>query len=169
MNTLYNITNEYLDILNDCYSEEIVSDELYQKLEEIKESFKDKIQNTTLIIEKLKSDCELIKEEINRLSNKILIKSKNIKKLETYLKNNMALADITKVETPLYSVSIRKSVKTEVSNEFINWAKENKRENFISKKVTYLPDKKLIKEEIEKGNLKCPYARLVENQSLIIK
>ena len=39
----------------------------------------------------------------------------------------------------------------------------------INKKVTYIPNRMLIKEEIEKGNLACPYAQLVENQNLVIK
>ena len=168
METLYNITNEYLDILNDCYSEEVIPEDLYQRLEQINESFKDKVQNTTLVIKRLQSECELIKEEINRLTNRMYIKFKNLKNLETYLKNNMIVLGTNKVETPLHTVSIRKSIKTEVYNGFIEWAKENNHENFINEKTIYMPNKKLIKEEIEKGNLECPYARLVENQNLLI-
>lgn len=36
-----------------------------------------------------------------------------------------------KVETPIHNISIRKSVKTEVSDQFIDWAIENQKEDFI--------------------------------------
>lgn len=42
MSTLYDITNEYIDILNSCYDKEELSDEIAEKLENINESFEQK-------------------------------------------------------------------------------------------------------------------------------
>lgn len=169
MSTLYDITNEYIEILMDCQNQEELSDELIDKLESINETFDEKANNIALVIEELKADCEAINREINRLNNRFTAKVKNLRRLEAYLKDKMVYIGKNKVETPIHTISLRKSVKTEVSSKFIEWAIENKKEDFITKRVTYTPNKMLIKEEIENGNLNCPYVQIVENQNLIIK
>lgn len=169
MSTLYDITNEYAEILSDCCNEQELSEELINELENIDETFNEKAKNIALVIGELKADCEAIQSEAQRLKHRFEAKSKSIQRLETYLKDQMVFIGKNKIETPIHTISIRKSVKTEISDKFIDWAVENQKEDFISKKVTYTPDKKLIKEEIEKGHLDCPYAQLVENQNLIIK
>ena len=169
MSTLYEITTEYAEVLTDCQNQEELSDELITKLENINETFSEKANNIALVIGELKSDCEVIQIELERLKRRLEAKSKNIQKLEYYLKDKMIFIGKNKIETPIHTISIRKSTQTKISNKFVDWAIENQKEQFINKKVTYTPDKKLIKEEIEKGNLYCPYAQIVENQNLIIK
>ena len=169
MSTLYEITNEYAEILTDCQNQNELSDELITRLENINETFSEKANNIALVIGELTSDCEAIENELERLKHRLEVKSKNIQKLENYLKGKMVYIGKNKIETPIHNISIRKSTQTKISDKFIGWAIENQKENFINKKITYTPDKKLIKEEIEKGNLDCPYAQLIENQNLIIK
>ncbi len=169
MSTLYDIANEYAEILSNCCNEDGLSEELIDKLENIDETFNEKANNVALVIEELKADCGKINNEIDRLNSRLAVKVKNLRRLEAYLKDKMIYIGKNKVETPIHTISIRKSVKTEVSDQFIDWAIENQKENFINKKVTYTPNRMLIREEIEKGNLECPYAQLVENQNLIIK
>lgn len=169
MSTLYEITNEYMDILTDCQNQDELSEELISRLENIESTFNEKANNIALVIGEIKADCETIQNEITRLKHRLEVKLKNIDKLENYLKNKMEFIGKNKIETPIHTISIRKSIKTEVSNEFIDWAIKNQKEDFITKKVTYTPNKILIKEEIENGNLDCPYAQIVENQNLIIK
>ena len=169
MSTLYDITNEYIEILMDCQNQEELSDELIDKLESINETFDEKANNVALVIEELKADCGKINNEIDRLNSRLTVKVKSLRKLEAYLRDKMVYVGKNKVETPIHTISIRKSVRTEVSDQFIDWAIENQKEDFINKKVTYTPNRMLIKEEIEKGSLNCPYAQLIENQNLIIK
>ncbi len=169
LNTLYDITNEYIEILNCCYMEETLSEELVEKLENIDETFNEKAKNISLVISELKAECKLINEEIERLKGRFETKIKNSQYLESYLKDKMIILNKSRIETPLNTISLRKSIKTEVTDNFIKWAIENHKESFLSKKLTYTPNKKLLKEEIEKGNLDCPYVEIVEHQNLIIK
>lgn len=169
MSTLYEITNEYMDILSDCQNQDELSEELISKLENIDSTFNEKANNIALVIGEIKADCEIIQNEITRLKHRLEVKLKNIDKLENYLKNKMEFIGKNKIETPIHTIFIRKSTQIKISDKFIDWAMENQKERFITKRTIYTADKKLIKEEIEKGNLECPYARLIENQNLIIK
>lgn len=167
MESLYEIANEYLEILNYCESEDAES--LSEKIEALQSKFDDKAKNIAYIIGTLKNDCKTIKEEIERLSVRLERKNKNLLKLQEYLKGQMIIVGKPKVETPTHTLYIKNTVKTEVDDEFIGWAIENKKRAYLEEKTSYKPIKKLIKEEIEKGNLDCDYARLVQSQSLIIK
>lgn len=169
MSTLYDITNEYAEILSNCCNEDELSEELINRLENIDETFNEKASNIALVIEELKSECEVIKNESKRLKFRLEARFKSIQRFKSYLKDKMIYIGKGKVETPIHTISIRKSTQTQISNKFIDWAIENKKEDFITKRVTYTPNKILIKEEIENGNLDCPYAQLIENQNLIIK
>lgn len=169
MSTLYEVTNEYMDILTDCQNQDELSEELISKLENIDSTFNEKANNVALVIGEIKADCETIQNEITRLKHRLEVKLKNIDKLENYLKNKMEFIGKNKIETPIHTIFIRKSTQTKISDKFIDWAMENQKERFITKKTIYTADKKLIKEEIEKGSLECPYVRLIENQNLIIK
>ena len=78
MSTLYEITTEYAEVLTDCQNQEELSDELITKLENINETFSEKANNIALVIGELKSDCEVIQIELERLKRRLETKSKNI-------------------------------------------------------------------------------------------
>lgn len=169
MDTLYDITNEYIDILNSVSDEEMIPDELINSLESIDNSFNEKAKNVAMVIGELKIQCGVINNEIERLNDRLKTKVKNLKNLENYLKDRMLCIGKTKIETPMNTISVRNSIRTEIDDEFIGWALENKKEKFLNKKEFYTANKNLIKEQIETGKLNCPYARITQNQNLIIK
>lgn len=74
MSTLYDIANEYAEILSNCCNEDELSDELIDKLENIDETFNEKANNVALVIEELKADCGKINNEIDRLNNRLTVK-----------------------------------------------------------------------------------------------
>ena len=57
MSTLYEVTNEYMDILSDCQNQDELSEELISKLENIDSTFNEKANNVALVIGEIKADC----------------------------------------------------------------------------------------------------------------
>lgn len=169
MATLYDITNDYIDILNSCNSEEMPFDEIIDKLENIDETFNEKAENISLMIKELRADCTAISEEIGRLNKRLSTRYKSLKNLQNYLKERMITIGKSKIETPIQTISIRKSIKTEISEGFIDWALKNHKNNLIKSVITYKSDKKIIKEQLKNGMLDCPYAKLKENHTLCIR
>lgn len=167
MSTLYDIAIDYTKAL-DNFDEEQPQQELFEKLDKIESEFNEKAKNIAFIISELKEQCGAISYEIQRLSNRKQKKEKTIARLEEYLTKEMEYTGKNKIETPTHTISIRNSTKTEITEDFVNWALDNHKECYLNKKVSFTPAKQLIKEHIKNNELNCPYARLVENKNLLI-
>lgn len=167
MSTLYDIAVDYTKAL-DSLDEERPQQELFEKLDKINNEFNEKAKNIAFLISELKEQCGTISYEIQRLSNRKAKKEKTIEKLEEYLKKEMEFTGKNKIETPTHTIAIKNSVKTEVTDGFINWALDNHKDQYLNKKISFTPVKQLIKEDIKNHSLDCPYAKLVENKNLLI-
>ena len=167
MSTLYDIALDYTKAL-DSLDEEKPQQELFDRLDRINNEFDEKAKNIAFLISELKEQCQTINYEVKRLSNRKAKKEKTIERLEEYLKREMEFTGKNKIETPTHTIAIRNSVKTEISDDFVNWALDNHKDYYLNKKVSYLPVKQLIKEHIKNKELNCPYAKLVENKNLTI-
>ena len=168
MESLYNIANEYHCLLDQFENEETES-KLFEKLEEINDKFDNKIKNITFLISELEEESGIIQFELQRLDRRLSKKRKTIAKLKEYVKSQMEFAGKDKIETPTHTITIKNSFKTEVTDDFIQWALDNNHEDYLEKKVSYQPNKKLIKNDIEGNKLNCPYAKIIKNKNLIIK
>lgn len=166
---LYDLSNEFNSIMYVLENDEIQDDDLIEQLENVNEAFDTKANNIAIMVSTLNNECQTIKAEIDRLKKRQQARENSIDKLKEYLKNNMLFCGKSKISSPTHTISIRKSSRTEVDDKFIDWAKENNKQNLFTEKITYSPDKKLIKEEIESGELSCPYVKISEHQSVVIK
>ena len=87
----------------------------------------------------------------------------------SYMKNEMMFVGKEKIETPIYTIKVRRSEQTEIDDEFIDEAKEknlNELIRVVPEKIE--PDKKAIKEYINSGH-ELTHARIIEKQNLNIK
>jgi hypothetical protein len=169
--TLRKLSDEYVAVLSDCYMEDSVSCELADRLKNINDQWDKKFENLIYITCEIESKCEIVDREIDRLTDKLVRYHKNLKSIKEYMKNEMLSTGKTKFETPFHTVSLRTSEKTDIDDEFVNYAVKNQLNQFIRVIPERIePDKTAIKEHIKAGNkLKLRYAQIIENQNLSIR
>lgn len=169
METLRQISEDYQSILYEALSSEEISEETLEKIKLIDDKFDEKIGNMACIVQELKANCLIVNNEIDRLTEKLARWHKNIKSLTKYMICEMGLVGKKKVNTALYSVSLRKSEVCEIDSEFIKEAKEKNLSSLLRIVPERTePDKKAIKEYINSGH-ELIHARITENQNLNIK
>lgn len=166
---LYELDNSIIELLDKGYNLSCVDMETgeidfhkaSQYLDELNIERKTKLENIALFIKNLESEAEAIKQEEQNLAARRKAKEKKADQLREYIKNSMLMFDELKFETPKVAMSFRTSKVVEINEKILSreWCKE---------KVEYTPDKKAIKEAIEKGETILG-AYLQENKNLLIK
>ena len=165
MSTLYELQDEYLQLLEMLQDPEIDNQVVLDTLEGIDFELENKAENYAKIIKELEGNIEVIKIEQTRLSKKKSTMEANIVKLKNNLQDAMVKTGKTKFKTDLFSFSIQKNggkapvildVKdtSELPDELVRIKEE--------------PDIEAIRKLIDAG--KCKYAHYGERgQSLRIK
>lgn len=159
--SLYHIEQQYLDIAEQLsYGE--TSPELEEALAITSEELQTKAINYGFVIKDSEANIEAIDNEINRLKALKESEEKKRDRLIDAIKNAMILFGVEKVDSPILKLFFRRSPAIEIVNE------SQLDRSFMVKKVTYSPDKKKIKEAIERGE-DVQGAILKTNQNLQIK
>jgi hypothetical protein len=160
---IFNIQKEYLDLLQLLEdSEGEMTPEIEQALTINRQDLETKAIGYSSVIRKLESETSVIKNEIDRLQAIRKAKEAHTEKLKSTLENAMVLYGISKIESPLNVLSLRKSEAIEITDEGAI-PKE-----YIKEKITTAPDKVAIKQAIKSGE-EVKGATLVINQNLQIK
>lgn len=167
---LYEIKSQYLDLLNRIENGEIPEEAIKDTLESIEGDFEDKINSIACFIKSLEAEITALKTEADNLKQRAETKAKKVDNLRRYIFESMKQLDKTKIETPQNVISVKKNPpKVEVSENFIEWAKNDELFKFLVKhKEKYTPDKNAIKDLLKKGQ-EIPYCQLVQEESLNIK
>lgn len=154
---LYNIKNEYLELLSFLEENE---GELTPELEELmkfnENAFKEKALNYIKVINNLKADAKYAKEEIDRIQSYLNKKHNSINLLETSLLDALKLygekdpiKDIYRFEAETYKMYTRKTEVVELEEGLI----EDKWKEYTIEKLT-VEDKESIVELLNKEDLK---------------
>lgn len=158
---LYQIEDEYIQLTN-----QLIDGELTPEIESLlvinKENLQNKAVNYGFVVKQLNSECQIIENEIERLTALANRREKVISKLKATLSEAMQLYEIDKIETPIMKISFRKSESIEIDNMALIDQK------FMVEKTTTSPDKKAIKEAIVSGDI-VTGARLQVNKNIQIK
>lgn len=169
METLREISSDYRELLCEALSEEEISEETFEKIKYINGKFEEKIGNMAYIVEELKLKCAVVNKEIDRLTERLVRWNKNIKAIKEYMKNEMLFVGKEKVDTPIYTIKVRRSEQTEIDDDFVREAKEKNLSNLVRVVPERIePDKKAIKEYINSGH-ELNHARIIEKQNLSIR
>lgn len=169
METLREISSDYRYIMDNALGEEEISDEVFEKFKYIDAKFEEKAENIAYIVEELKMKCAVVNKEIDRLTERLVRWNKNIKALQDYVKNEMVYIGKDKIETPIYTIKVRKSEQTEIDDEFIEEAHKKNLSSLVRVVPERIePDKKAIKEYIHSGH-ELDHARIIEKQNLSIR
>ena len=156
MNSLYDIKNRFVELLN---RDDLTTEEVKELGQQLALELKNKAENIVKYNFILESNINALNEEIERLNNikKGIVAKQD--KFKEYIKENMEQLDIEKLETPVGTLKIKKnpaSVKILHENEIPV--------EYIKEKITTSIDKTKIKEDIKKG-LVVLGAELVETNT----
>lgn len=164
---LYKIASEYAQALEALEQMEDVTPEMIEdSLANMKDDLTGKILNVAAYVKKLDQDMDTVKSYILAMEVRYerLYKTRN--KLTDYLKKNMELANVKKVQGLEFDIWIRNNpvrVEIEDLSKLLIESSE-----YVKEEIKYTPDKKAIKEAIERG-IEVPGARLEQTTSLVIK
>lgn len=165
--TLYEIKENILQQINNLEIDEDTGEILNtDALDELSEQFEEKAENIALFIKNTNAEAEAMKREEKKLSERRKSLENKANRLKSYLSDTMLAAGKTKISTPKTELSFRKSKVVEIDSEFVDWAEKNA--DFLLDYKEPTPSKTAIKDAISNGSV-FEFARLVENQNLVIK
>lgn len=147
---LYELTNDYLALLNAIDNEELPEEAIADTLEAITSSIEEKADSIACLLKNLDAECKAIKAEETRLAGRRIAKEKSIERIKQYLSDSLQSAGIDKIETARNRITFRKSETVEVADEvFIEWAQKNRDD--LLKYSTPTADKTAIKQCLKDG------------------
>jgi hypothetical protein len=163
--TLYEITNDYMQLMQMMEDPEMDPQTLSDTMEGIEGELEVKAESYAKVMKNLEADVVGIKAEIDRLSERKKTIENNIKKMKETLQFAMETTGKTKFKTELFSFGIRKNAPAVVMDEpYI----ENVPERFLKYSDPTI-NRSAIKEAIQKGEDLEGLAHLEQSTSLSIR
>lgn len=159
--TLYEI-NDSIQQLIDPETGEILDFEAFQDLQL---AMTDKMENIALWIKDLAAEENALGAEISALTERKRATKNKIERLKDYLAKFLSDSG-GKFSTPKVALSFRKSLKVNVTPDFLEWA-EKEGEVYLRYKAPEI-DLTEVKKALQSG-VPLPFAELEERQNLQIK
>ena len=146
--TLYELTSDYLNLLELAEDPDIDEQAFLDTLEGIEGALEDKADNYAKIMRMLEADTKGIKAEEDRLSARRKTIENNIKRMKQSLQYAMEATGKTKFKTQLFSFNVQNNPASVVMDEpYIS----NIPERFLKYKDPEI-DRKAIKDAIKAGD-----------------
>lgn len=165
MNTLYELTNDYLNLLEMAEDPDIDEQAFMDTLDGIEGAIEIKAEGYAKVMRQLEADAAACDAESKRLKNKSKTIENNIKRMKQALQFAMQATGKTKFKTQLFSFYIQKNSASVVMDEqYI----ENIPERFLVRKDPEI-NRKAIKDAINAGEDIGGIAHLEQTESLRIK
>jgi len=153
---LYEIVESLKDLEEMAENDEA----LIPYLDSVEMQMNDKVSNIVRFSRECELKSEMIETEIQRLKELKESYQNKAENLKEYLSYSMKRNGIERIDTEVCKLSFRKSKQVIITGD-IN-------EKFTTQKTIITPDKKAIKEAIERGE-EVKGAILQENKNLVIK
>ena len=166
MKTLYDISNEYKELLDLMQSAEVDEETIQDTIEStgLKDDFRNKIDGYLYVIDDLEASNKRIREEEIRLAERRRMQERNITKMKNSLQDTMLLLDLPKERTDKYTVWLQKNPpKLVVEDE-----REIPKAYWIEQ-APKLDKKSLLNDLKEEKHTDFKGARIVQERSLRIK
>ena len=161
MGTLYEISNKYLEILDNLTADENGEVDV-SALEDANFEICEKAENVGVYIKECEALAKAIKEEELNLSVRRKALENKAQHLRAYLSDCMTMVGLRKLNTSKVAISFRTSKAVEILNEGMI------PEYLMTEKIAWSPNKTAIKAAIEEGH-EVPGAELVERRNIQIK
>ena len=164
--TLYELTNDYMELLQMAEDPDIDEQAFLDTLEGIEGALEDKADNYAKVMRMLDSDALAIREEERRLKARREAIENNIRRMKSALQYAMEATGKTKFKTTLFSFGIQNNPASVVMDEYDI---ENIPERFLKYKDPEI-DRKAIKDAIKAGDEDAmDIAHLEQTRGLRIK
>lgn len=165
MATLYELTDDYLTLLEMAEDPDMDEIAFLDTMEGIEGAIEDKAENYAKVIRTLEGDAAACDAESKRLRNKKQTIENNIKRMKAALQMAMEATGKRKFKTQLFSFNIQKNPAAVVVDEqYI----ENIPERFLVRKDPEI-NRKAIKDAITAGEDLEGIAHLEQTESLRIR
>ena len=132
-------------------------------LEQLKMERDIKVENLALYIKNEQAFSNALQEEQENLKKRKEVVDRRIARLKNYL---TLVCEEKKFQTAKVACKFTESIRTDVSPEFIDWAREH-RPDLAPARVTYQADKKAIRKAIEAGDV-IEFAELVPARNVTV-
>ena len=165
MSSIYELTAEYLALMEMAEDPDINEEAFLGSLESIEGELEDKADNYAKVMRMLDGDALAIREEERRLKARREAIEKNIKRMKSALQLAMQTTGKTKFKTALFSFGIRKNPPSVVIDT------DNVRDFpdvFIIESEPVL-DKKALKDALKAGEDMTGLCHLEQSESLSIR
>ena len=164
--TLYELTNDYMELLQMAEDPDIDEQAFMDTLEGIEGALEDKADNYAKIMRMLETDAKGIRAEEDRLSARRKTIENNIKRMKQSLQYAMEATGKTKFKTQLFSFNVQNNPASVVMDEP---DVANIPERFLKYKDPDI-DRKAIKDAIKAGDEDAmDIAHLEQTRGLRIK
>ena len=163
--TLYELTNDYTELLQMAEDPGIDEQAFLDTLEGIEGALEDKADGYAKVIRNLEADAAACDAESKRLRNKKQTIENNIKRMKSALQFAMQMTGKTKFKTALFTFGIRKnpvSVVIDAANV------RDFPEQYIIESEPIL-DKKALKDALKAGEDMTGLCHLEQSESLSIR
>lgn len=158
MSKLYELTNDLKAIESEDFDEQTLKD----TLEAVEGEFNDKALSIAKLVENLNGDTSIIDAEIKRLQARKAAITNKQKQLRDYLLFNMQESGITKIDCPLFKISLRKGMEKVVIDNEMRIPDELTRIEVVTK-----IDKNEVKKQLKAG-VEIPGARLERGETTLL-
>jgi hypothetical protein len=162
MSTLYELTNDYLTLLDMAEDPDIDPQAFADTLEALGGELEMKADGYARVMKELEGRAATMRFESKRLENGYKTIERNIDRMKHALQDSMVATDKRKFKTDLFSFSIRKNPASVVIDRETSIPPE-----FLIPQDPKI-DKKAIKAAIDRGD-DIKFAHLEQGESLIIR
>lgn len=162
MTALYELTAELKEAQSLIAAGELTPEEMSDTLEGMVGEFNDKAIRVVYFQKNLDASIDAIDSELSRLNAKKKQLVSHKERMTDYLRSNMQAAEISKIECPLFSITLRKPSKVVAID-----SQEDLPEEFVTVKTTTAPNKKAIGDALKAGQL-VPGAHLEDGRSALM-
>lgn len=169
--TLYELTGDFLNLMNMLYDEDVDEGSLLDACEHIETQIEDKADGYAKIIKGMEANVAGIKAEEKRLKDRRTVLENRAEILKHNLEGTMKAMGKTKFKTDLFSFGIRKnpaSVKIADPATFIEQCQKDGRDDLLRFRDPEI-DKTAVKNAILKDGEVIDGAEIVQTEGLQIR
>lgn len=164
MTALFQLAEQHRALSDKLHDLDLDDETIADTLEGESGDLIEKGKNVAAVFRNLESDAKQIKEAEQQLAERRKAIEKRAESLKNYLKTNMEVAGISKIECPWFVVSIAQNPESVTVDD----EESIPRDYFKEIPVSYQLDKSLLKQAIKDG-FTVPGARLTRGTSLRIR
>lgn len=147
MTALFILAAEHRALADKLHDTDLDEQTIIDTLEAESGDLVEKGKNVAAVFRNLESDAKQIKEAEQQLAERRKAIEKRAESLKHYLKTNMEIAGIPKIDCPWFVVSI----KTNPASVVIDDESEIPDDYMRETPASFVPDKKIIKSAIDEG------------------